>query len=175
MNEAGKILVYGYGNPGRQDDGLGAAFIEKLDGWLLENPNANIETDCNYQLNIEDADAIADKQCVVFVDATQAENVSHFSFTKVEASDARVEFSMHAVSSAFVLDLCKKIYHQSPEAYLLHIKGIEWDFTESLTAQARENLEMAFGFFIRFLTESTYICNENILNHKPNQTHKQWI
>ncbi len=152
MDSNSRILVYGYGNPGRQDDGLGAAFIQMLENWLIENPFPQISTDCNYQLNIEDAAAVSDKTLVVFVDASQ-EDIEDYSFTKVEGSDARVEFSMHAVSTSFVIDLCQKIYGKVPEAWLLHIRGYEWDFKEELTLPAQRNLELAFGFLTKFLDE----------------------
>ena len=32
-----KILVYGYGNPGREDDGLGIRFAEIIETWDLQN------------------------------------------------------------------------------------------------------------------------------------------
>ena len=28
------ILIYGYGNPGRQDDGLGPTLVDALETWL---------------------------------------------------------------------------------------------------------------------------------------------
>ena len=46
-----RVLVIGYGNPGRQDDGLGAAVIERLEALGLEG----VTVDADYQLNIEDA------------------------------------------------------------------------------------------------------------------------
>jgi hypothetical protein len=41
------------------------------------------------------------------------------------------------------LDLCNKIYKKSPETYLLHLKGYEWDFKEGLTRDAENNLNDA--------------------------------
>lgn len=138
-----KILLYGYGNPGRQDDGLGNAFIERIEKWLIqEGLNGNIETDSNYQLNIEDSEKVSDKDIVIFVDATE-EPIKDIYLSKVEANDARIEFTMHATSPAFILDLCHKIYHKSPETYLLQIKGYEWDFIEKLTDKAKSNLYKA--------------------------------
>jgi hydrogenase maturation protease len=145
MKKLPKILVYGYGNPGRQDDGLGNAFIELLDKWIEIDGLTNVTTDSNYQLNIEDADAIADKDIVIFVDAS-IEPIEDFILTKVQSSDSKIEFTMHAVSASFVLDLCHKIYKKFPDTYLLHIKGYEWDFKEELSKQADQNLNKALEF-----------------------------
>ncbi|MCE1201562.1 MAG: hydrogenase maturation protease [Bacteroidia bacterium] len=146
-----KILVYGYGNPGRQDDGLGAALVQQLENWLLMHPEIEVDTDCNYQLNIEDAAAIADRDLVIFVDASTDETIPAFRMTPVNPSDARVEFTMHAVSPAFVLDLCRKIQGSCPKTWLLQIRGYTWDFEERLSAEAQNNLALALEHLKEFL------------------------
>ena len=138
-----KTLVYAYGNPGRQDDALANDLVEKVQEWISENNITNVDCDSNYQLNIEDAEIISHYDVVYFVDASM-EDIDDILFTKIEASDAKVEFSMHAVSPAYVVDLCIKMYKKKPEAQLLHIKGYEWEFMESMTDKAKENLEKAF-------------------------------
>ncbi|MCK9451165.1 MAG: hydrogenase maturation protease [Bacteroidales bacterium] len=145
-----KILIYGYGNPGRQDDGLGAAFIAEVDKWVTEQKVENIALDTNYQLNIEDAHLISAYDKVIFVDAT-IEPIDSYSFTKVIPSDAKVEFTMHAVSPAFVVDLCQKLFSNTPEAWLLHLKGYQWEFEERLSDQAKENLSTALNFFYKII------------------------
>lgn len=152
MNQKPSILIFGYGNPGRQDDGLGAAFIERMEQWVAENEWSNIALDTNYQLNIEDAEQIAAYDLVYFVDAT-IEPIEQFSLTKVEPSDAKVEFTMHAVSPAFVLDLCRKIFNKTPETWLLHLKGFAWEFEEKLSDAAKANLEAALVYFQHYLSE----------------------
>lgn len=145
-----KTLIYGYGNPGRKDDGLGARFIEKMEEWIAEQQITNISTDCNYQLNIEDAADIADYDRVIFVDASVLE-IEDFKLEELSTDSSRIEFTMHAVSPAYVLDLCNKIYNKQPEAYVLHIRGYEWDFEESLSEAALSNLNAAFDFLKKFL------------------------
>ena len=160
MTSAKKILIYGYGNPGRQDDGLGAAFIRKMEDWIADNQENNIQLDCNYQLNIEDAELISGKDMVVFVDAT-IEEIDDFSYTWINPDPARVEFSMHAVSPAFVVDLCRKMFGKAPDSYLLHIKGYEWDFKEELTTEASLNLEKAFTFLSQRILQAELTLVEN--------------
>jgi len=145
-----KILIYGYGNPGRQDDGLGAAFIAAIEKWAAEQKVENIVLDTNYQLNIEDAHLISAYDKVIFVDAT-IEPIESYSFTKVIPSDAKVEFTMHAVSPAFVVDLCQKLFGDTPETWLLHLKGYNWEFEERLSDQAKENLSAALNFFYEII------------------------
>ncbi|OPZ96643.1 MAG: hypothetical protein BWY70_01704 [Bacteroidetes bacterium ADurb.Bin408] len=147
-----KTLIYGYGNPGRKDDGLGARFIELVDNWIANEEIQNIKTDCNYQLNIEDAAVVAEYDRVIFVDASVAEDVIDFKLENITPNDASIEFTMHAVSTAFVIELCQKIYNKLPDAYNLHIKAYDFDFIEELSPIAESNLYAAFGFLKNYLT-----------------------
>ncbi|NTW32856.1 MAG: hydrogenase maturation protease [Bacteroidetes bacterium] len=147
-----KILIYGYGNPGRQDDALGIRLTENIEKWIISENISGVETDCNYQLNIEDAARISESDIVIFADAT-IEDIDDLAFTTINPDDSKIEFSMHAVSPAFVLDLCRKIYNKCPETYLLHIKGYEWDFKEELSSNAIINLEKAIKFTKQKISE----------------------
>ena len=144
------ILIYGYGNPGREDDGLGNAFVEAIRLWIEKNKLTHIEIDSNYQLNIEDADIMARNDIVLFVDAT-GEPIENFCITTVKPSDSRVEFTMHAVSPSFVLDICQKIFKKKPQTYLLHIKGYQWNFKEDISSEGKKNLNKALEFIKPFL------------------------
>lgn len=146
-----KTLIYGYGNPGRMDDGIGKRFVDLIDNWIAEEKIENIFTDCNYQLNIEDASIISEYDAVVFVDASIVEDVENFRLEKVEPNDATIEFTMHAVSTAFVVDLCRKMYNKIPEAWVLHVRAYEFDFKEEMTPKAVENMLDAFAFLKDFL------------------------
>ena len=49
-----KLLLIGYGNPGRGDDGLGPALAEAIE----QKQYADVEVDIDFQLNVEDAYAL---------------------------------------------------------------------------------------------------------------------
>jgi len=134
-------LIYGYGNPGRQDDGLGNAFVDEMERWATSEKLEGITFDSNYQLNIEDAAAIAENDLVIFVDAS-TEDIEDFVLTPVNA-ETRVAFTTHAASPGYIVDLCRQLYERVPATYLMHIKGYEWAFREGLSDKGRENLEKA--------------------------------
>jgi hydrogenase maturation protease len=146
-----KILIYGYGNPGRQDDALGVMLAEETEKWTHEKGLAHIRTDSNYQLNLEDADEISHYDLVIFADASR-EEISDFVFEPLLPS-AAVEFTMHAVAPSFILHLCTQVFGKTPDAYLMHIKGYEWEFMQEVTEQARDNLRKAFEFLQHFLKD----------------------
>ncbi len=142
-----RVLVYGYGNPGRQDDGLGPALIQMLEGEVIPG----VETDCNFQLQIEDAMAVSQSDAVIFVDAS-FDGGEPFTFGELEPS-VDIAFTTHAMSPASVLALCHELYQKSVPAYLLGIRGYEWEPLEGLTPTARRNLESAFSFIRSKLDE----------------------
>ncbi|MBN1117695.1 MAG: hydrogenase maturation protease [Bacteroidales bacterium] len=144
-----KILVYGYGNPGRQDDGLGVLLAEKIGDWAKKNNYARIHTDTNYQLNIEDAYELNNYNAVIFADAS-VEEIDTFLFEPLKP-DFKTNFSMHSVSPAFILGLCQEMYKDFPDTFLLHIKGFEWEFMEEISEKAVKNLDLALEFLTAFL------------------------
>ena len=146
-----KILIYGYGNPGRQDDGLGVLLVEQINTWIELEGYTFIETDSNYQLNIEDASVINEKDLVIFADASK-EDLEYYSFTEI-LPDAKVDFTMHHVSPSFVLHLSQEIYGKIPDTFLIHVKGYEWEFMKEPTKKALDNLNRAIVFLKNYLME----------------------
>lgn len=146
-----RILVYGYGNPGRQDDGLGILLAEEIEKWCRLQGITQVDTDSNYQLNLEDADIISGYHTVIFADASK-EDINDFLFLPLQPSE-KVEFSMHAVSPAFILHLSSQIFKSQPETYLVHLKGYEWEFMQGITGHAKENLGKAFDYVKCFIED----------------------
>jgi len=132
-----RVLVLGYGNPGRQDDGLGpaaAARIETL-GW------SGVTAYDNYQLNIEDAVDVASHDVVWFVDASRA-GPSPYAVTELSSAPT-LEFTSHLVRPEAILALAGQYYGRTPKAFLLAIRGYRFEFVEVLTPGARDNLKLA--------------------------------
>ena len=135
-----KILVSGYGNPGRQDDGLGPVLIEKLEADNI----AGVDLDSNYQLNIEDAYDIAESEVVFFVDAS-IDCKEPYEFNKLDA-ESTITFTTHSMAPGSVLALCQEVFNKDVEAYVLAIRGYEWEFDTPMTAKAEGNLDAAYSF-----------------------------
>ena len=144
LNRNYRILLYGYGNPGRKDDGLGPALIDMVEKWIIQERIKNVDVDSNYQLNIEDAYALRDYEKVIFIDAS-TEDIEDYIVTRVRPSD-KVNFSMHSVCPSFILHLCQRLYGYSPETYLIHIKGYAFELQEGFSMQANRNLRRAYKY-----------------------------
>lgn len=152
----GDLLIYGYGNPGRQDDGLGTVLAEKINSWAGIHIPGQVDVETNYQLNIEDAEKISHYKTVIFVDASQ-ESLKDFAFTPISPSNATVEFTMHAVAPEYVVYLCNDLFQKKPNSFLLHIRGFNWGMKEGLSGKAHKNLEKSFQFLKSRLKNSLLI------------------
>lgn len=152
MNNSKKILIYGYGNPGRQDDGVGVLFAEQLNEWVKNNEIKNIDFDSNYQLNIEDAETISSYDTVFFVDASTKKEINNFEISSIKPN-TDVSFTMHAVSPGFILNLCSEISKNCPEAFIIEIRGYEWEFQKSLDKRTQSNLQKTLEFAKNILKE----------------------
>jgi hydrogenase maturation protease len=150
-----KVLLLGFGNPGRRDDGLGPALAEAVEKLGLEG--VTVESD--YQLTVEDAVAVAQHDVVLFADADTA-GPGPFFFRPLTAT-APAGFSSHSVEPPEVLGLAETLFARKPEAWLLGIRGYEFGhFDEGLTAPARANLAAALNFIEPLLKN----CFEGSLN-----------
>jgi hydrogenase maturation protease len=135
------VLVIGYGNPGRLDDGLGPALAAALEQKKI--PGLTVDSD--YQLTVEDAHALADADVVVFADA-DVSGPEPFYFRRLEPKGSNAVGS-HGVEPGEVLELARGLFHASCEAFVLGIRGYEFNaFGEGLSERARANLDEARAF-----------------------------
>ncbi len=132
-----RVLILGYGNPGRQDDGLGPAVVAEIERLGLPG----VVAQDNYQLFIEDAADVAEADTVWFVDAART-GAEPFEIRRLEPAQD-IAFSSHQVKPEVILALAKRYCGRAPEAWLLGIRGYEFAFIEELTGRARENLRQA--------------------------------
>jgi len=144
-----KVLLIGYGNPGRRDDGLGPALAEAIE--RLRLPGVQVEA--NYQLTIEDAVAVAEHDVVIFADAA-VEGSEPFFFRPVTTDDAELGFSTHNVAPAAVLALAQQLFAARTRGYVLGVRGYVFDdFGEVLSERAQRNLAAAVAFVERLVRE----------------------
>jgi len=143
-----KVLLIGYGNPGRLDDGLGPALAEAIE--KLEIPDVTV--DANYQLTVEDASAIAEHDIVVFADAA-LDGTEPFFFKEI-LPKKDISFSSHSISPESVLGLAHDMFHGKTKGFALGIRGYEFDeFGQKISSKAQKNLEDAIVFITSLLRE----------------------
>ena len=152
------VLVLGIGNPGRRDDGLGPALVERLANVSSLDPDIALTAEARVQLNIEDADLIRGYDLVVFADAT-TEGGEPVRIEPLKPS-ATVAFSTHEMPPAAVLALCEELYDRAPEAWLLLVRGYDWDIGEGLSNEAERNLRGALEALLEFVSDQAEEAEE---------------
>lgn len=137
------MLVIGFGNPGRGDDGLGPAFAERIAARDL--PGVEVVT--AYQLMVEHALTIAETRCVVFADAWMGD-VAPCRFERIAPARSG-DVTSHALTPETVLTLAATLFGADPEAHLMAIAGTEFHRVhEGLSAAAAANLDRAEALFL---------------------------
>jgi hydrogenase maturation protease len=132
-------LIYGIGNVGRPDDGLGWAFID----WLEDHgccPRAQAYR--GYQLHLEDADLISRASRVLFVDSTKDPAVGSYELQRPQPR-LDISFTSHAISIPSVMATSQRCFGRVPDVRVLAIRGYEWELTIGLTPRAADNLDHA--------------------------------
>ncbi|TWU44881.1 hypothetical protein Q31b_00510 [Novipirellula aureliae] len=140
-----RTLIIACGNPLRGDDGLGPALVDRLSSLQ----RSDIETDVDYQLNIEDAVTIAAYKRVLFVDASVTAP-SPFLLQPL-APSSEITFTSHSVTPGAILAICQDHFHHRPEAWVMGIRGFRFELGEGLSIDARTNLDDAFAGVIEWI------------------------
>ncbi|MEA3410913.1 MAG: hydrogenase maturation protease [Pseudomonadota bacterium] len=140
---AAPVLLIGIGNPSRGDDAIGPLAIERLE--KLGLPETELLTD--FQLQVEHALDLVGRREIVFIDAA-ASGTEPFSFGPVApAVDASA--TTHALSPAAVLDAFLRVSEATlPVAYVLAVRGYDFELGTPLSDTAAENLEAALQMLI---------------------------
>jgi len=141
-----RVLLLGFGNPGRLDDGLGPALADTIAEEQL--PGVTVLSD--YQLSPEHAADIAAHHITVFADAAVGGR-SPFALRRLLPRPAE-SFTSHATRPEALLALARDCFGFRGEAYLLAIRGYAFnDYDERLSGPARENLLAAAQHLTRAL------------------------
>lgn len=143
INEADTLLI-GIGNNGRNDDGLGWAFIDAI----RMDKRFKGQMEYRYQLQVEDAELISHARQVIFVDAYEGQLEDGFKWQKCTPSN-EFSFTTHEVPPDSILYLCEDLYQKSPNVYLMMIEGESWELKIGMTDTAKKNLQKALSFFKR--------------------------
>jgi hydrogenase maturation protease len=142
MRETPRILLFGIGNSGRSDDGLGWSFIDEIKDELPKN----FDFEYRYQLQVEDAELASHYEIVYFIDAHKEQFQEGFILKKCSAKISE-SFTTHELNPQSVLHLTKSIYNKNPKAFLLGISGKKFDLEIGLSFEGKSNLDHATSYF----------------------------
>lgn len=152
-----RVLVYGYGNPGRLDDGLGPALARALvaRGLATRDDGGSVTVESGYQLQVEDAALVAEQDVVIFADATLT-GPDPFELRRLEPRPGAA-FTTHAVAPEAILALAREHFPCDTLGYLLGIRGYRFDdFGEELSPGAQRNLAAAADYMCQALRDGSF-------------------
>lgn len=134
-----QVLVIGYGNPGRLDDGLGPAFADAVQDLAIPG----VTVDADYQLAVEDAAEAARHDVVVFADAS-VNGREPFELKRITARPTELSFSTHSLEPDAVLAMAHDLFDSPVRGYTLGIRGYAFnEFAEHMSDRALRNLAAA--------------------------------
>ena len=143
-----RILIVGFGNSLRGDDGLGPYVVQQL---ALRGPES-ICIRVLLQLTPELAQDVARAELAIFVDAdmSPAEGVS-IRAAKESAVPAGLT---HVAGVEALLGLAKLAYGKAPVAWIVSVAGYDFSFREGLSSLAQENARQATAKIEELIRES---------------------
>lgn len=140
-----RTLVIGYGNPSRQDDGVGLAVVNGLRARagraLLEEGDDGfddlgqaLDTLFLQQLSPELAETLAEYDHLVLVDAHLG---IYPGLVHSTVLDPQVEAAIvsHHFKPGTLLALARHLYGRAPTAELISVRGFAFDFTSELSPE----------------------------------------
>jgi len=173
------VLVIGYGNPYRRDDGVALAVVNGLralqgrspleegtDG--LEDLGQELDTLFLQQLTPELAEVLAQYEEVAFVDAHMQEypELLREEALKPTAHPTIVSHHLHPEA---LLALAKALWGRAPRARLLSIRGYNFDFGTELSPQTQRGKEQAVARIWQLISNRSS-CGCSGANRHQNQT-----
>ena len=140
------VVIFAVGNPSRGDDAIGPMLHGQLEKWL-KNENLSDQFDLieDFQLQIEHVLDLQGRELALFIDAG-AHTPEPFTFGRIAAATGIThtthELPPEAVLQVFVQTECV----DPPPAFVLCVRGEQFELGESLSAAADRNLQVAFEF-----------------------------
>ncbi len=156
-----RILLLGYGNLDRQDDGVAWHILrrvaEKLGAQLPAVPEQYLyqvtsAITIGFALHLipEHAEWLSQVDRVIFIDAHTGSIPQEISFSLLEARFEPSPFTHH-LTPATCLALCAALFQKVPQAALLSVRGYDFNFSQSLSPAATQLLEPAVERVIEWL------------------------
>jgi hydrogenase maturation protease len=135
-----RVVVLGWGNDARGDDALGPLLLRRI-----AEAFPDLDTVEDYQLQVEHALDLEGFDAALFVDASHGLS-EPFAFREIAPSAARTP-TTHALSPEAVLDVYVRVQNRPPPpAFVLALRGEQFDLGQGLSETGAEALEAATVF-----------------------------
>ncbi|HUO60089.1 MAG TPA: hydrogenase maturation protease [Candidatus Acidoferrales bacterium] len=138
-----RMLIIGYGNPLRGDDGIGPAVMDELQHSPIA---ARAELLQRYQLGPELAEQVASSDAVIFVDASAVGTPGEIRTRKLQAPEVATNDLTHHVSPEVLLATARELYGRSPDAVLVTVSGESFELGAPMSGVATKAVHELASF-----------------------------
>src|SRR5512138_23278 len=125
-----KVMLIGYGNPLRSDDAVGWRAAGELSPQLT---GKDIEIVACHQLNPEMAEAIAQADFVVFIDACTDGTPGRVTRRDIQPAACSPEVMSHHLDPEALLACAQKLYGHAPLGTVICVTGECFGYGRELT------------------------------------------
>lgn len=148
-----RVLVLGYGNPSRQDDGAGHV-LARLVTHTVRKYGDEVILWRGHQLVPEAVLETEGVDVAIFCDASLVIHEDGYALERIDPfSSGGDGLNMHTFGPGSVLALAEKIMGKVPEGWLLSVSGASFDFRDRLTPRCKERVRLAQKGFREFWRE----------------------
>jgi len=126
------LLVIGYGNTLRSDDGVGKVVVERLEA---KRPSADLQFLACHQLLPEHAELLSQADRVIFIDAAAGAPPGAIAVRELTAVSEDNPALIHDITPQTLLAYAQLLYGRAPEAYLITVNGYSFAYGDSLTKE----------------------------------------
>lgn len=157
-----KILLLGYGNPDREDDGVAWHVLRAIALELglpapasYDEPfpvSEDLEFTFSLQLTPEMAEDINVFEYVCFIDAHTGSIPEPVRLIAVESEFQRSPLTHHLTPQS-LLSICNTVYGGKPNAALLSIRGYRFLFSRELSEETRALVPQAVELILNWLKD----------------------
>lgn len=125
-----RILVIGYGNTLRGDDGLGWHAAERLRDVLIRR---DVSVMTCHQLTMDLSEPISQATHLILIDASTGPTPGIIAVNPVQADRALVDSMHHHMPPAALLAYTQALFGECPPTWLWTITAANYDFGDSLS------------------------------------------
>jgi hydrogenase maturation protease len=134
-----RVVVLGFGNPLRGDDGVGWRVAEAA----AQRWPGRLVVRTGQQLVPEWAADLIDADVAYFVDASLEVEEAELEVVPIDAVSAPIHG--HALTPGQLLLLTRAAFGRVPRAFVLHVPAANFDFGDTLSPTAARGVQRAVG------------------------------
>jgi hydrogenase maturation protease len=136
------VLVIGYGNPLRGDDGVGPLIAEEL-ARHLRDPESKVQVIACHQLSPELAEPVAETRAVIFIDASVDLQPGEVRVSAVTPDRFSPAVFAHSMKPSALLATASELFGQAPPAKTVGIGASSFEIGMHLTPPVQDAVAVA--------------------------------